>query len=97
RDQHSIPTRRSSDLEGAGGGQVDAFVEEVADKGAAEVVRGERPAADGGLVFGGLADAFEQDLAERSAGHVGRPAVRGGAGPSALDRKSTRLNSSHVK
>src|SRR5690606_40968566 len=82
RDLHSVPTRRSSDLDYAGG------------------VRREKPA----LVDAAVPHPDRGLLADRAAAVQQRGAhhhsgVGGGAGrhPVTPDRKSTRLNSSHVK
>src|SRR5690606_41074629 len=85
RPLHSIPTRRSSDL---------AF-QRPAEHGGAETLDGDRISfapqcprerrSDGLVVFG-----------EQYRGHGSRLRI-GDAAAGARDRKSTRLNSSHVK
>src|SRR5699024_12081688 len=77
----SFPTRRSSDL---------AFLGMAYEHGVDKIVL-----ADHAVPSHGLADWIEQLMAE-STGKSGRGLLPVVADPDALDRKSTRLNSSHV-
>src|SRR5690606_41548000 len=95
-DLASRPTRRSSDL---------ALVEPL-DAGARHrrtAVRGERDVvdADGAEHPGGLAgrrrDVVELQVEEHPEAQLGERADDLGTGSAVEDRKSTRLNSSHVK
>src|SRR5690606_41084477 len=82
RDLHSIPTRRSSDL--------DLFAVGMYVFGE---YRTRRIAHQTGGTRGLSADAIEQTSA-----HAGRRrCLPGGVAGADEDRKSTRLNSSHVK
>src|SRR5690606_41429270 len=94
RDLHSFPTRRSSDLgEGQGNGTARAMgnVRRLAE---GILRRGRIPQIALKIRDGGGGDGILVDV-----GHSQFPAGAeiGVHRPLAIDRKSTRLNSSHVK
>src|SRR5690606_41997214 len=91
RDLPSFPTRRSSDLTGDVGRKVDHALFEAPDLTAPALDLADQ--ADQ-LFLVGIALAVFAQFADQieHAGHE-RPQVR----DQGLDRKSTRLNSSHVK
>src|SRR5207302_11517173 len=90
QDRHCFPTRRSSDLE-ATPSQIDAAREvgRLLAKSGAVVINGG---------YGGVSAAASEGAAGEGGTVVGllSEGDRDGANPH-LDRKSTRLNSSHVK
>src|SRR5690606_41570385 len=94
RARHALPTRRSSDL---GGGDEHRLVEELLDP--VRDLLGERRAGEQEvrLVQQDVTGEDGCGAADRRGG-IAVGAVRGGAcAEFPRDRKSTRLNSSHVK
>src|SRR5690606_40656560 len=83
RDLHSFPTRRSSDLEGRGRGRARR-------RGAALRRADERGARN-------ARSSAERSARDRRAGTTPLPLAISARPLSRRDRKSTRLNSSHVK
>src|SRR5690606_40106234 len=94
RDLHSVPTRRSSDLGNGHDGEVfqaDASVDGVVQMHALGVAAREVEAVrelDVGV------DAVTGENGDAGFGHLKNPAA---CARRRTDRKSTRLNSSHVK
>src|SRR5205807_7447322 len=86
---HSFPTRRSSDLDGGGDRRG-----ELARKGKGPPARRTFPYRPSPL--GALADLEDLGAAVRAGAGDGRLAVLHGDVLRILDRKSTRLNSSHL-
>src|SRR5690606_39882481 len=88
RALHSFPTRRSSDLTAKNTPQISPQGVSAFAEAAPTVVPAEAPRAGGEITVTGSGFA---------AGYPGIYLAIGPAGLPGLDRKSTRLNSSHVK
>src|SRR5690606_39626528 len=91
---HSFPTRRSSDLDGAGVGRLAAHQRPQAGPGADHVVKAKL--YPGEVLVGSVEDVLHVLTLDP---HVFGPAGVVGVRRAQVseDRKSTRLNSSHVK